>query len=168
MKEAAFFILLGIVVVGTTLYVKRPSTLFKDGKSDFSIVLCSDASESEQKADRDLQYYFERIGGVVLPIIPHEQLEEGQRHIYIGFHPQYGAKCKEERPDSLYRGYNWRTVDRNLWIFGDKDKGTLQGVYYFLQWEFDVQWHTPDSVDIPTLKEWTFKNLGLSSREYIR
>ena len=161
MKEATFFILLGIVVVGTTLYVKRPSTLFKDGKSDFSIVLCSDASESEQRAAKDLQYYLEQIGGVVLPIISHEQLEEGQRHIYIGFHPLYGAKCKEEQPD---KGYNWLTVDRNIWIFGDKDKGTLQGVYYFLRWEFDVQWHTPDSVDIPTLKEWKFKNLYHGTR----
>ena len=99
-----------------SIFVFHKSTLFYNGKSDYSIVLCNNASTSEQTAAKELQDYLEQIGGVVLPIINRDQLEEGQKHIFIGYNKKYGTEYDVERPDKNDEGFTYRNVGDNIWI----------------------------------------------------
>ena len=53
-----------IATVVGFIAMPRCAVLFKNGKSDYVIVLCSDASVSEQKSAEELCAYLEQIAGV--------------------------------------------------------------------------------------------------------
>ena len=53
-------------------------TLFDGGESQYSIVLCADASESEQTAAEELQSYIQQISGAELPIKRSDELQEAR------------------------------------------------------------------------------------------
>ena len=108
-------ILLVIVAIAFAVVMWKPA-LFSNGKSDYSIVVCNEASASEQTAAEELQQYLEQISGAVLPIISPDQLEEGQRHIFVGYNEQYGKKLGVECPNNNYEGYTYCTVGKNIWI----------------------------------------------------
>lgn len=151
-----------------SIFVFHKSTLFHNGKSDYSIVLCNNASISEQTAAKELQSYLEQIGGVVLPIINRDQLEEGQKHIFIGYNKKYGAEYDVERPDKNDEGFTYRNVGDNIWIYGGSQRGTMYGVYSFLENELGVRWYTKDYTKIPSLKRWSLKELNHSEQPFIQ
>ena len=120
-------IMLVAVVIAFAVAMQKP-TLFNNGKSDYSIVLCKNASTSEQTAAKELQQYLEQIGGVVLPIITRDELQEGQPHIAIGYNKHFGEELGVERPDDNDEGFTYRTVGDNIWIYGGKQRGDRKSV----------------------------------------
>ena len=160
-------ILLVIVAIAFTVVMWKP-VLFNNGKSDYAIVLCNEASTSEQTAAEELQQYLEQISGAVLPIINHDQLEDGQRHIFIGYNDQYGKELGVERPYNNDEGYTYRTVGKNIWIYGGKQRGTMYGVYSFLENELGVRWYTYDYTKIPQLKKWKINELNHSEKPFLQ
>ena len=88
-----------------TLTSCQNSTLFHNGQSDYAIVVCKNASVSEQTAAKELQGYLKQVGGVELPIIEKNQLVEGQKHIFIGYNKEYGSKYRVERPETQNEAY---------------------------------------------------------------
>ena len=167
MKRVISVLVFVVVVVWVAFAMFQRPTLFEGGKSNYSIVLCADASASEQTAARELQHYLEQIGGVVLPIIGCDQLADGQRHIFIGFNKEYGAQCGVECPGNNDEGYTYRSVGKNIWIYGGKQRGTMYGVYSFLENEFGVRWYTKDYTKIPKVEKWCFKKLYCSERPFV-
>ena len=166
MKRAPWIALI-IVAIALAVAMQKP-TLFNNGKSDYSIVLCKNASTSEQTAAKELQQYLEQIGGVVLPIITRAELQEGQPHIAIGYNKHFGEELGVERPDDNDEGFTYRTVGDNIWIYGGKQRGTMYGVYSFLENELGVRWYTKDYTKIPSLKRWSFKELNHSEQPFIQ
>ena len=165
MKRAPWIALI-IVAIALVVVMQKP-TLFNNGKSDYSIVLCENASVSEQTAAKELQQYLEQISGAVLPIINYDQLEDGQKHILVGYNDEYGTEYNVERPDKDDEGFTYRTVGDNIWIYGGKQRGTMYGVYSFLENELDVRWYTKDYTKVPSLKKWSFKELNNSESPFI-
>jgi hypothetical protein len=159
-------IILVAVAIAFAVAMQKP-TLFNNGKSDYAIVLCKNASTSEQTAAKELQGYLEQIGGVALPIITRDQLEEGQKHILIGYNKKYGAEFGVERPDKNDEGFTYRNVGDNIWIYGGSQRGTMYGVYSFLENELGVRWYTKDYTKVPSLKKWSFKELNHSESPFI-
>ena len=102
MRTTRLYIFLALAVlfaaVGAFVIAKRHNVLFHDGKSDYVIVLCADASTSEQTSAKELQLYLEKIGGVTLPIVDENQIEDGQKHIFIGFNKEYAEKFNVKCP----------------------------------------------------------------------
>lgn len=166
MKRFPLIMLLA-VIIAFAVAMQKP-TLFNNGKSDYSIVLCKNASISEQTAAKELQSYLEQVGGVVLPIINRDQLEEGQKHIFIGYNKHYGEECGVERPDKNDEGFTYRNVDDNIWIYGGSQRGTMYGVYSFLENELGIRWYTKDYTHLKPLKKWQFKDLYCSETPFIQ
>ena len=167
MKRFALISLPIIIILAAAIFALQKPTLFKNGKSDYVIVLCKSASTSEQTAAKELQSYLEQIGGVVLPIINRNELQEGQKHILVGYNKKYGAEFGVERPDKNDEGFTYRTVGPNIWIYGGSQRGTMYGVYSFLENELGVRWYTKDYTKIPSLKKWSFKELNHSELPFI-
>ena len=57
--------------------------LFKDGRSDYSVVVGEDASKTERAAASEFQKYVESISGVKLPVV--RRPAPAGRHVYIGY-----------------------------------------------------------------------------------
>lgn len=166
MKRFPLIMLLA-VIIAFAVAMQKP-TLFNNGKSDYSIVLCKNASISEQTAAKELQSYLEQVGGVVLPIINRDQLEEGQKHIFIGYNKHYGEECGVECPDKNDEGFTYRNVGDNIWIYGGSQRGTMYGVYSFLENELGIRWYTKDYTHLKPLKKWQFKDLYCSETPFIQ
>lgn len=160
-------IMLFAVIIAFAVAMQKP-TLFNNGKSDYSIVLCKNASISEQTAAKELQSYLEQVGGVVLPIINRDQLEEGQKHIFIGYNKHYGEEYGVECPDKNDEGFTYRNVGDNIWIYGGSQRGTMYGVYSFLENELGIRWYTKDYTHLKPLKKWQFKDLYCSETPFIQ
>ena len=168
MKRAIIILISAAVIIGAALTIFQRPTLFKNSKSDYAIVLCADASASEETAAKELQHYLLQISGATLPIIGSDQLEDGQKHIFIGFNEKYGERCDTECPDNNDEGYTYRTIGKNIWIYGGKQRGTMYGVYSFLENEFGVRWYTKDCTKIPTIKEWKVKDTYFHEKPFIK
>ena len=171
MRTTRLFIFIIVAVlfaaVGAFIMAFRHSVLFHDGKSDYVIVLCADASTSEQTSAKELQVYLEKIGGVTLPILYENQLEDRQKHIFIGFNKEYAEKFNVECPKNDDAGYTYRSVGKNIWIYGGKQRGTIYGVFSFLENEFGVRWYSADCTKIPTMEKWGFKGLMHSEKPFV-
>ena len=140
--------------------------LFKNGHSNYTIVLSSNASLSEQTATRELQDYLYKISGVRLPII-HEGRVNG-RNIFVGYSKEIAVLTNQPKPADDDESFTYRKVGHNLLIWGGKQKGTMYGVYTFLEKELGVHWLAPDSTVIPRHKKFRLKKIDHSETPAIR
>ena len=92
-------------IVAALVWMSQSPLLFKNGQSEYAIVLCDNASSSEKTAAEELQAYLRQISGAELPLINSNELEEGRKHIYVGFNKEYAAECGVEAPDDIDEGY---------------------------------------------------------------
>jgi len=107
--------------------------LAENGSSRYSIILPAHPNSSEEKAAAVLQDYFLQISGAALPIIGADK-QHGQYEIVLG---------QNERIDEIGMPVNYKllkddgflikTDSSRLIITGGNEKGTLYGVYSFLE-----------------------------------
>ena len=168
MKKALVVICVVAAVVVAAFGMNQGPLLFSDGQSEYSIVLCDDASISEQTAAKELQGYLQQISGALLPLVSNDELAEGGKHIFVGFNEEYAAECGVEHPSDSDEGYTYRTIRDNIWIYGGKNRGTMYGVYSFLENEFGVRWYTVDYTKIPTTKTWRVRELCHSEQPFVQ
>ena len=167
-KKALALICVVAAIVVAAFGMNQGPLLFNDGESEYSIVLCDNASISEQTAAKELQGYLQQISGALLPLVNSNELAEGGKHIFVGFNEEYATKYGVELPSDSDEGYTYRTVGDNIWIYGGKNRGTMYGVYSFLENEFGVRWYTVDYTKIPTAKTWRVKELCHSEQPFIQ
>jgi hypothetical protein len=123
--------------------------LVENGRSDYVIVIARDAIPSERYAAEELQRYLERISGARLPIVT-DDAEMGEREIILGDNEHLRrlnlgidfSKLGEE-------GFVLKTHGSYLIIAGGKPRGTLYGVYTFLEEKLGVRWFTPEVEHVP-------------------
>jgi len=130
--------------------------LFKDGSSDYSIVVSGAASATEQTAASEFQAYVERIGGVRLPIV--SQPRSSGKHVFIGFDAAHGRLPRVVRPADDDESFVYRTLGDNLFIYGGKQRGTMYGVFAFLERELGVHWYTGEFTKIPRMKRFALRS----------
>lgn len=155
-------------IVAALFWMSQSPQLFKNGQSEYAIVLCENASSSEKTAAEELKEYLRQISGAELPLVNSKDLEDGRKHIFIGFNKEYAALCGVETPEDDNEGYTYRTVGDNIWIYGGKKRGTMYGVYSFLENEFGVRWYTMDYTKIPKANSWRLKDLCYSEEPVAR
>ncbi len=141
--------------------------LFSAGRSDYKIVLSEGASTSEQTAARELRSYLKQVSGADIPVVKASQVASG-KCIYIGFDSRVKAATGADKPADDYEGFTYRTVNGNLYIYGGRQRGTMYGVYAFLENELGVRWYAPDGTVVPKRHAWRLKKLRVSEAPAIR
>lgn len=159
MKKLTLLIIVALLSVNSVMAKHK---LFAEGRSSYSIVVCDDASPSELTAARELQDYLKQISGVELPVKRAAECQEKVPHIFIGYNAEYGKKFDVAQPEDRYEGFTYRNVGKNIWIYGGKQRGTMYGVYTFLEREFGVRWYTKDYTKLPETESWSFSSLSHS------
>lgn len=116
--------------------------LFKDGKSDWQIVLPTVPSPAETYAAEELQTNLFLVGGVTLPVVRQDVVPKGKTVVIGGMDaPTVAARVKElglkKSADDILA---MKTLDGNLYLVGNSPRASLFAVYHFLKTELDVRW----------------------------
>jgi hypothetical protein len=151
-----FISLFVILLVAGMAY--SDSFLFKDGHSDYSIVVGSDASKSERTAASEFQHYVAAISGATLPIV--SQPIPAGKHVYICYHDTLAKLANVGRPDDHDESFTYRTIGDDLYIYGGSLLGTMYGVFSFLEHELGVHWYTDEFTKIPRLRQFKLKEVN--------
>ncbi len=119
----------------------------------WDIVVAQDAIPSEVYAAKEFQWIFARASGLKLPIV--KTTRTPGRHVFIGVSPGMKASAAgfdvgDFGPEDL------RIVIKQdvIAIAGGRPRGTLYGVYTFLEDYVGVRFLTHDHIHVPRLGKW--------------
>jgi Domain of unknown function (DUF4838) len=131
---------------------RREYTLFSGGKSDYRISLSASASESEKWSAKELQHWLKEISGIELPLLTFDPNFAGPQ-IVIGETEIGAASHHSAVSEESFHYYN---VGPNIFLTGGKQRGTLYGVFDFLEKELGCRWYTPTVTVVPRRDELKF------------
>jgi hypothetical protein len=114
----------------------------------WDIVVSQDAIPSEAYAAEEFRDHYQRASGITLPIV--QKTDREDRHIFIGA----GAPMRASPvgfPVDDFKSEDLRIIirDDNIAIAGGRPRGTLYGVYTFLEKYLGVRFLTPDHTHVP-------------------
>jgi hypothetical protein len=119
-------------------------------KSAYQIVIPSNAAEVEKYAAAELQEFLYQITGARLPIVSDAE-KTSSYEILVGKSQRFQVLETGIDFEQLGReGFTIRTHGRSLMIAGNSGRGTLYGVYAFLENYLGCRWFTSKVSHIPT------------------
>jgi hypothetical protein len=122
--------------------------LVENGKSSYAIVIAPDASQSERHGAEELQHFLEQMSGARLPITAASQ----PRMVLVGNSPALEKlNLKISFADLGPEGFALKTSGRQLVIAGGRQRGSMYGVYTFLE-KLGCRWFTPEVSRIPKMR----------------
>ncbi len=120
-----------------------------NGISNYVIVISDAASPSEKHAADELQFFLKEISGAELPIVT-DRGDSGSREIILGANLRLKQLDAEIDFDALGDdGFTIRTEGDHLIIAGGRQRGTMYGVYTFLEDYLGCRWFHPEVSRIP-------------------
>lgn len=134
-----------VILTGISGNLSAQKALFFRAKSDFSIVIPEQASEIEQQSASELQKYIKRCSGALLPITTEKSWPADSSAIYIG-QTHYAQQQTKAIAQLENDGFFIHSDSSNLIIYGREKKGTLYGVYDFLETFLGFRLYTPDNL----------------------
>lgn len=121
--------------------------------SDYCIVLPTDHSVSQYFAAQEFKNYIKKSTEVDLEIIIKDS-DLPAKAVILGHHPEGLTLMKDVGLDELQdEGFFWKFTDGRLVIAGSKVRGTLYGVYSFLEEFLGIQFLDPEFTVIPETME---------------
>ncbi len=155
----------GTATLGTTLEAAPAGEieLVRNGRSRYSIVLSRKASLSEQRGARELQHFLQEMSGAELPIVS-RAAKSGGHSIFVG----QSAALDALKPGIPYEklgaeGFTVKTIGANLVISGGRQRGTMYGVYTFLE-RLGCRWVAENASRIPRRTTLTIPALDETER----
>lgn len=119
-------------------------TLVEHGKSLYTIIVSVNAGKSDLKAAEVLQQYLQKMSGVLIPV-KDDSSPEGPYEILVG---STRRTVVVDSGKIIHDGFIIETKNEKLQITG-KGKGTLYGVYTFLDKYLGCRKYTSDYKYIP-------------------
>ena len=110
------------------------------GKSDWKIVVGADAIAPERHAAEELQYFLREISGAHLAIVA-DNVPLARNEIIVGDNKHlFGTGVQRDCSKLGSEGFCIQTAGGSLVIAGGKPRGTLYGVYTFLEDYLGCRW----------------------------
>jgi hypothetical protein len=127
---------------------KKALVLVKDGTSDYAICLSEAASPSEKRGAQELQRFIQEMSRARLPIVT-DAGKLPHRLILVGNSRRVEKlKLKIPFPQLGPEGFVLKTAGKHIVIAGGEQRGTMYGVYAFLE-KLGCRWFTRDLSRIP-------------------
>ena len=162
MKSKLF---LTFIVLLLAIQTNAANWLFRDGKSDYKIVISASASTSEKTAAKELQQYIEQMSGCLLPIT--NDLNTSSPRVIVGYNARLALLTGTMEPAANDESFTYRTVGKDLLIWGGSQRGTMYGVFAFLERELGIHWLTPKCTVLPTHHSWKLRKLNHSEKPFL-
>lgn len=130
---------------------KIVGNLVADGKSAYTIIYPNDFEPGEETAALELQSYIEKVTGVKIPAVTDRNFtgKETGKYISIG-DTIFFEKSNLSTENLNLDGFILKTVGEMLYIKGQRTRGTLYGVYDFLEKIVGVKFLTISYEYIPS------------------
>ena len=129
--------------------IESEIVLAENQLSKYRILLPSAPSASERKAADILQQYFLEVSGAALPVVSAEE-HRSKYEIVLGQNDRLDELAVKIDFNSLGEdGFAIKTDSMRLIIAGGDDKGTLYGVYSFLEKYLGCRMYSPQVTVIP-------------------
>ncbi len=156
MKLARFSTILAVLLLAASC---TGHSLFRDGKTDYTIVVAPDAPESERYAAAELQFWLKEVSGAELPITDLQGGKKGKR-LVVG----YNSLLKElypqaEEPDGSDDSFTLLSRGGDVLFWGGAERGTLYSVYSFLEDQLGCRWYSSKVSVAPKKASWSFGKL---------
>lgn len=148
----------------SSVYANATDYLFRNGNTPYQIVISPNASVTEKTAAKDLKSYLEQISGVDFKL----SNTPGSRNIYVGYENDYEVFKGIEPYNSDFDGFSVKKIGHDLVIYGGSERGTMYGVYRFLQEFLGVRWYTPDFTKVPSSRKYILTNFDFSEEPRIK
>jgi hypothetical protein len=127
-----------------------PPLLADGGHTAYTVVVRSGATAPERHAAEELAHFLHEITGATFPV---QEVEDPSRAPAMSVRVGPGAAEGIVAPAEVARlgqeGYVLRTQGPTLAIAGGRPRGTLYGVYSFLEDQLGCRWFTPEVARIP-------------------
>jgi len=124
-------------------------TLAREGRTVYSIVESVAATEPEKYAARELAEFLNRVTGATYPIVAESAASGRGQRIYVGW-TRFAAGNGVTSSTLGEEEWVVRTVGDELIITGGRPRGTLYGVYEFLEREVGCHWLDRNTEIIPS------------------
>lgn len=124
--------------------VANGAYIVKQGKSDYEIVIPDDANDGERNGSKELQLFFEKATGIVLPIVTDSGKTEGGKYFSIGNTSFVPDKVKQSVEGLKSCGYAIKTVGDTVYLLGPTGNGTLYSVYGYLARDLGFEYYFTD------------------------
>ena len=127
--------------------LEKPFPVVRGGRAAATINYSSEDGPAVKTAALELQEFIRRITGVTLPL--RDSIDpRGETQIVVGKRTRdiaYGRKLfgEELRKLSGTDGYAVKNIGNRLYVFGETDKGTMNGVYALLENNTDLIFARP-------------------------
>ncbi len=141
--------------------------LFSNGKSLYRITLPPDASASEQWTASELQHWLKEISQAEFPVSSFDPAYSGPQ-IFLGYNPKLAALTRQNKPSDTDESFRYFNEGPDLFICGGNQRGTLYGVFTFLENELGCRWYSSKVSVIPTRNEFKFSWLDHSEKPGVR
>ncbi|MBX2925175.1 MAG: DUF4838 domain-containing protein [Chitinophagaceae bacterium] len=128
----------------------------------YRIIVGSDASASEKWAAEELRYWLYQICGEYIPVQPQNNNYTGPR-IVLGYNYEVKGKTGIQPPSDKDESFHYFSDSGNVYIYGGKQRGTMYGVFSFLENEFGCRWYTPQVTVIPKKEKLVFGKYNYKS-----
>ena len=130
-----------------------PSGVDLTAMDGWDIVIAQDAPVSEVYAAEEFQQLFQKAGGSELPIV--RQSQRADRHVFIGASEPMMSSPVGFSVDN-FGDEDLRIIVRDnlIAIAGGRPRGTLYGVYTFLEDHLGVRFLTKDHTHVPQIGTW--------------
>ncbi|MEI7551152.1 MAG: DUF4838 domain-containing protein [Verrucomicrobiota bacterium] len=122
--------------------------LSADGQSAWRIVIGAGADEPERHAAAELRRYLAEIGGAELPVVS-DAAPRQPSEIWVGRSSRWSTSASTFTEDAAAESFLIQTGGDHLLIAGAGRRGTLYGVYTFLEKYLDCRWFSPEVSRIP-------------------
>ena len=140
-----------------------PLILADSGRTQYRIVIADDADYGETLAAKELAHFLLRMTGVEFPV-GRDKSPVSDFEIVLG---STNRKSLEDIPKDLrtdnWEGFTILREDAKLYIMGNIPRGTLYGVYDFLDVELGVRFLTAEVTHVPVKR---VLEVPLRSRTY--
>lgn len=146
----------------TGMAAAEPLVLVKDGKSEYRIVISRSATIEVRKAADELQSFIEQISGAELEIVD-DTTQPVAKEIVLGNNRRLKAIRANIDFEKLGKeGFTIRTVGKRLVIAGGPCRGTIYGVYTFLEEQLGCRWYAVKCTYVPKKPDIAIQNLDIT------
>ncbi|MBK8946867.1 MAG: DUF4838 domain-containing protein [Ignavibacteriae bacterium] len=161
MKNNCYVFVISILFIAIISGCKSEIELVENNSSKYNIVISENANDIEKHSAEELQKYIKEISDVELKIVA-DNIEENDYEILIG-NTNRIKNLEIKNIDSLgLDGFSIKTFDNKIVILGGKKKGTLYGVYTFLDNILGCKMYTPDAIEIPKNETITIPEISIT------
>jgi hypothetical protein len=118
------------------------SYLVKDGQAVGEFVVAEDISQAETFGVTDIRRWIKKITGAEVPILRTQSTKRNTK-VFVG--KTFAAEFKEDLAKlSDNDGFAIRRKGDNVYVFGNRPRATMYGLFSFLEKNSDIIWARPN------------------------